>query len=56
MFDSGIGGLSVLAALRLRLPGVPLRYLADSANAPYGGRESGFIRARSLELATRLVD
>lgn len=56
IFDSGVGGLSVLAALRRELPQVPLRYLADSANAPYGQRSPDFIRARSLALAQRLVD
>lgn len=56
VFDSGVGGLSVLAALRARLPQVPLRYIADSAHAPYGARSPDFIRARSLALAQQLVD
>lgn len=55
MFDSGLGGLSVLAALRQALPGVPLRYIADSANAPYGEREPAFVVARSLALTEQLV-
>lgn len=56
VFDSGIGGLSVLAALREALPGAPLRYVADSANAPYGERSPDFVRARSLAIAQELVE
>lgn len=54
MFDSGIGGLSVLAALRARLPGALLHYIADAAHAPYGERSDEFITDRSLYLAHRL--
>ncbi len=54
VFDSGVGGLSVLAALREALPGVPLHYIADSANAPYGERSREFITARSLTLTQHL--
>lgn len=56
VFDSGVGGLSVLAALRAQLPGVALRYIADSAHAPYGERSADFVIARSLALAGQLVD
>ena len=56
IFDSGVGGLSVLRALRMRLPGVPLRYLADSAHAPYGGRDAAHIIERSIALTQRLLD
>lgn len=38
VFDSGLGGLTVLRELRRRLPREDFVYLADSANAPYGGR------------------
>jgi glutamate racemase len=38
VFDSGVGGLSVHRALVDRLPGADFLYLADQANAPYGGR------------------
>ena len=38
IFDSGLGGLSVLAAIAGVLPRADLVYLADQANAPYGGR------------------
>jgi len=38
VFDSGLGGLTVLAALQQRLPEVPFVYLGDNAHAPYGVR------------------
>ncbi|MBT0956471.1 glutamate racemase [Alphaproteobacteria bacterium KMM 3653] len=38
VFDSGLGGLTVLDALHKRLPDVPFVYYADSAHAPYGTR------------------
>ncbi|MEX0667747.1 MAG: glutamate racemase [Acidimicrobiia bacterium] len=38
VFDSGVGGLSVLTEIRRLLPGPDLTYLADRANSPYGQR------------------
>ena len=38
VFDSGIGGLTVLDALQKRLPEVPFVYFGDNAHAPYGVR------------------
>ena len=38
IFDSGLGGLTVLDAVQKRLPGVEFLYFADSAHAPYGVR------------------
>lgn len=55
VFDSGVGGLSVLRHLRALLPAEDLVYLADSAHAPYGDRPPRWIRARSLELAEWLA-
>ncbi|MEP4195812.1 MAG: aspartate/glutamate racemase family protein [Aliishimia sp.] len=40
IFDSGLGGLTVLDAVAKRLPDIPLYYYADSAHAPYGVRDS----------------
>lgn len=40
VFDSGLGGLTVLAALQARLPQVPFVYLGDNAHAPYGVRDA----------------
>ena len=54
VFDSGVGGLTVLQALRTQLPGVPLHYVADTAHAPYGDRSSAYIVERSLRVAERL--
>lgn len=56
VFDSGLGGLSVLRAIRARLPHEHLIYFADTACAPYGGRDADFIRARSERSAARLVE
>ena len=51
VFDSGVGGLSILKAIRKQLPNENLLYIADSANAPYGDREPAFISKRALEIA-----
>lgn len=56
VFDSGVGGLSVLRAIAAQLPHEALHYVADSAHAPYGARDAAFIEARALALAGRLVD
>ncbi|WP_395685915.1 glutamate racemase [Caenimonas koreensis] len=56
VFDSGLGGLSVLRALRAELPGEHFIYFADTGNAPYGERSDEFIAARSLEIARHLHD
>lgn len=56
VFDSGVGGLSVLRALHAALPQAAYVYLADGAQAPYGERDSGFIRRRTLTLVQRLID
>lgn len=54
VFDSGLGGLTVLQALRARMPDVALHYVADTAHAPYGERSSDYIRERSLRVAEHL--
>jgi glutamate racemase len=56
VFDSGVGGLTVLRALRAQLPGVPFLYVADSANAPYGDRSDAFILERSRAITRFLID
>ncbi len=55
VFDSGVGGLTVLAALRLQLPGSTLLYAADSAYAPYGERDAAYVQERSLALTRFLL-
>ena len=47
VFDSGVGGLSVLRALKAELPHERFVYLADSANAPYGERGDAYVGART---------
>jgi len=40
IFDSGLGGLTVLDAIRKKLPALPLVYMGDNAMAPYGVRDA----------------
>ncbi|MBL8485370.1 MAG: glutamate racemase [Rhodocyclaceae bacterium] len=56
VFDSGLGGLSVLRHIRALLPGEHLLYCADSGHAPYGEKTPEFIRARSQALTEFLID
>lgn len=51
VFDSGLGGLSVLKALRGSLPQARLTYFADSGHAPYGERDAAFIAERTARAA-----
>ena len=44
IFDSGVGGLSVLRAIRRELPAETLLYLGDQAHVPYGSRPRDQIR------------
>ncbi len=55
IFDSGVGGLSVLREIRAALPAESIDYVADSANAPWGDKPAEFIRVRGLEIAGFLV-
>ncbi len=54
VFDSGVGGLSVLQAIRQELPAEDLIYLADQAHVPYGPRPSSEVR-RFAETITRYL-
>ena len=56
IFDSGLGGLTVLEAVEKRLPEVPFVYLADSAHAPYGVRTADDIFALTCASVQRLFD
>ncbi|QJF50911.1 glutamate racemase [Roseobacter ponti] len=56
IFDSGLGGLTVLDAVTQRLPDVPFVYLADSAHAPYGVRTSDDIFELTCSAVERLFD
>jgi len=56
VFDSGVGGLSVLKAIRRKHPTVDFIYIADSGNAPYGSRSAEFIENRASHITDSLVD
>lgn len=55
VFDSGLGGLSVLSALVEALPRADFTYYADTAHVPYGNKEDGFIQRRVLTIGNELV-
>ena len=54
VFDSGLGGISVLRELLRQMPLENFLYFGDSANAPYGSRSTEEIRALTEENAERL--
>jgi len=51
VFDSGVGGLSVLGEIRSLLPNESLLYVADCGNVPYGEKTPEFIRQRCAVIA-----
>jgi glutamate racemase len=55
IFDSGLGGLSVLRAIQSLLPDEDVIYVADSGYAPYGGRDDDFIADRSNAIGEWLL-
>lgn len=55
VFDSGLGGLSVLRHLRRLMPSERYLYFGDSANAPYGSRPTEEVRSLTLAAAERLT-
>ena len=55
MFDSGVGGLSVLRAMHAALPQSAFCYIADSAHAPYGERSASHVLERSMLIAAHLI-
>lgn len=56
IFDSGVGGLSVLGPIRALLPDVPIVYAADSAGFPYGTKSEAEIAARVPALLGRIAE
>jgi glutamate racemase len=54
VFDSGVGGLSVLRALHAHLPAAQMHYVADSGHAPYGERSDRHVLTRSRRIAEHL--
>lgn len=55
LFDSGVGGLSVLRAIRQQLPFVPVIFVADQAHVPYGSRSLEQVRLFSETITRYLV-
>ncbi|AJY12422.1 glutamate racemase [Burkholderia dolosa] len=55
IFDSGLGGLSVLRAVRAHLPGESFIYVADARYVPYGERDDAFITERTIAIGEWLV-
>lgn len=56
VFDSGVGGISVLRALVHKMPGENYLYFGDSANAPYGTRTPQEVTALAMAVADHLVE
>lgn len=56
VFDSGVGGLSVLQAIRQELPNEDVSYVGDSGCAPYGDRPAAFITERAITITTFLIE
>ena len=55
VFDSGVGGISVLRHLVRQMPGERFLYFGDSANAPYGSRTTEEVRSLTLAAAKKLT-
>jgi glutamate racemase len=55
VFDSGVGGLSVLHHIREALPEADLIYVADSGHVPYGDKSAAYIESRSMALTRFLL-
>ena len=56
VFDSGVGGLSVLTEIRRQLPAESVIYVADQRWAPYGSRSLAEVRQRSVQLTGQLIE
>src|SRR5579859_4951861 len=56
LFDSGVGGLTILAALRQELPEEHYIFFGDTAHCPYGTRNEANIRELSLQAGQFLID
>jgi glutamate racemase len=56
VFDSGIGGLTVVKALRDLLPSEKIIYLGDTARVPYGSKSPGTVERYSVEIAEMLTE
>lgn len=55
VFDSGVGGLSIVQALRERRPSLPLVYACDNAAFPYGQKSADWLKKRVLAVISSLI-
>lgn len=55
IFDSGLGGLSILKEIQLKVPNSIIYYCSDKNNLPYGNKEPTFIQQRCVELTEKLL-
>ena len=55
MIDSGVGGLTVVAAMQRAMPALPVRYVADTARFPYGDQPPDAVAARTCALGEQLL-
>lgn len=56
VFDSGVGGLTVLGAIHAALPGVDLHFLGDTARLPYGTKSASTVEKYALQASKKLVE
>ena len=56
VFDSGVGGLTVLGAVHAALPWVDLRFLGDTARLPYGTKSASTVERYALQASKKLVE
>ena len=56
VFDSGVGGLSVLREIRRELPHEDVVYVADSGHAPYGDQSRDFIERRAAAILSFFIE
>lgn len=56
VFDSGVGGLSILREIQHQLPGESVLYLADQANVPYGSKSLQLVRSYARGITSFLLD
>lgn len=55
IFDSGVGGFTILKAVHAKLPGSPIIYVADQANIPYAAKSAGWLTKRSQAITEYLM-
>ncbi len=55
VFDSGVGGLSIMREIRLLMPSLDIVYVSDARFLPYGDKSEGFIRARAFAISEFLL-